>query len=129
MRTLSVLALCATLAACAAKSNVRLSDTSAPKLAPYAGQVCLLRSPPPADVKYKVVGAINSSKQTYGSVNELLPLMAADARAIGADAIINLNTGQKMGAWAWARPVGTGTAVKLENRDSFNCAGVGGELR
>lgn len=124
-----LLALCASLAACAARSTVKLSDPQATKLAPHAGQVCMLRSPLPEGVKHKVVGNINSSKQTYGSVNELLPLMAADARAIGADTVINLNTGQKMGAWAWARPVGTGVAVKLDNPASFNCASAGGELR
>jgi hypothetical protein len=129
VRTILLLALCATLAACAARSNVKLADPQATKLAPHAGQVCMLRSPLPADVKHKVLGNINSSKHTYGSVNELLPLMAADARAIGADTVINLNTGQKMGAWAWARPVGTGVAVKLDDKASFNCASAGGELR
>ncbi|GGY08981.1 hypothetical protein GJV26_05185 [Massilia dura] len=128
MRTLILLALCGTLAACAARSTVKLADPQAVKLAAHSGQVCLLRSPLPANTKFKVVGDINSSKRTYGSVSELLPLMAADARAIGADTIINLNTGQKMGAWAWARPVGTGTAVKLES-GSFDCASAGGELR
>lgn len=129
MRTLILLALCGTLAACAARSTVKLADPQAARLASHAGQVCMLRSPLPGDVKYKVVGNINSAKQTYGSVNELLPLMAADARQVGADAVINLNTGQKIGAWAWARPVGTGTAVKLENREAFNCVASGGELR
>jgi uncharacterized protein YbjQ (UPF0145 family) len=89
----------------------------------------MLRSPLPAGVKGKALAALNSSKRTYGSVSELIPLMANDARNIGADAIINLNTGQKMGAFAWARPVGTGTAVKLENPESFNCVASGGELR
>ncbi len=128
MRTLVLIALCGTLAACAARSTVKLADPQAVKLAAHAGQVCLLRSPLPANTKFKVVGDINGSKRTYGSVSELLLLMAADARAIGADTIINLNTGQKMGAWAWARPVGTGTAVKLEG-SSFDCASAGGELR
>ncbi|GGY60429.1 hypothetical protein [Pseudoduganella albidiflava] len=129
MQKIILLALFATLAACAARSNVKLADPQATKLAPHVGQVCMLRSPLPEGVKHKVLGNINSSKQTYGSVNELLPLMAADARAIGADTVINLNTSQKMGAWAWARPVGTGVAVKLEDKGSFNCASSGGELR
>ena len=129
MRTFILLALCGTLAACAARSTVKLADPQAVKLAAHSGQVCLLRSPLPANVKFKVIGAIDSSKQTYGSVNELLPLMAADARAIGADTVINLNTGQRIGAWAWARPVRTGTAVKLDDGASFNCVSAGGELR
>lgn len=106
-----------------------LSDDKAPKLAANAGPVCMLRSPLPVDVKYKIVGAINSSKRTYGSVSELIPLMASDARAIGADAVVNLTTGQKMGLLAWARPVGNGMAVKLANPEGFNCIAAGGELR
>jgi hypothetical protein len=129
VRTLILLGLCATLAACAARSTVKLADPQAVKLAPHTGKVCMLRSPLPADVKHKVVGNINSAKQTYGSVEELLPLMAADARAVGADAVVSLNTGQRIGAWAWARPVGTGVAVKLDNKEAFNCTGSGGEWR
>ena len=83
----------------------------------------------PSSVSYTVIGQANSSKRTYGTVSELIPLMADDARASGADAIINLKTGQKLGAFAWARPVGTGLAVKIENKAAFNCIANGGELR
>ncbi len=129
MNKLLALAVAATLAGCAARSTVQLADSRAPAPQAHAEQVCMLKSALPANVKYTVVGSINSSKQTYGSVNELLPLMAADARKVGADAIVNLNTAQRIGAWAWARPVGTGTAVKLADRKGFDCAGLGGELR
>ncbi|QGZ41975.1 hypothetical protein IP92_04339 [Pseudoduganella flava] len=129
MRKLLLLAFFISLAGCAARSKVRLSDPGAEKLAAHAGPVCMLRSPLPTNVKYKTLAALNSSKRTYGSVSELIPLMAADARAVGANAIINLNTGQRMGAFAWARPVGTGTAVKIEDSEAFNCVGAGGELR
>ncbi|MCE3605807.1 hypothetical protein LXA47_19680 [Massilia sp. P8910] len=83
----------------------------------------------PSSVSYTVIGQANSSKRTYGTVSELMPLMADDARAAGADAIINLKTGQKMGAFAWARPIGTGLAVKISNKAEFNCIANGGELR
>jgi hypothetical protein len=32
-------------------------------------------------------------------------------------------------AWAWARPYGTGTAVKLNNKADLDCAALGGEMR
>ena len=117
------------LTACAARSTVKLSEGMAEKIPAHAGPVCMLKSPLPTGVSYSILGQIDSSKRTYGSVSELLPLMAADARSIGADAIVNLNTGQKFGLLAWARPVGTGTAVKLKDAGSFNCLAMGGELR
>lgn len=129
LRTLLILALCAVLGACAARSKTTLSDSNALKFPPNTGPVCMLRSPLPSNVQYKIIAAINSSKRTYGSVSELIPLMATDAKAIGADVVMNLTTKQQMGLLAWARPVGNGTAVKLYDPESFNCVSAGGELR
>lgn len=128
MKKTALVLLALALSGCAAKSNIRPVAGAIP-LARHAEPVCLLKSPLPSAYAYKVIGKVNSSKKTYGSVNELLPLIAADARAVGADAIINLVTGQKMGAFAWARPVATGTAVKLADPAAFNCVANGGELR
>lgn len=89
----------------------------------------MLKSPLPVGVTATTIGLIDSSKRTYGSVNELLPLMAADARRIGADAIVSMDTGQKFGLLAWSRPVGKGTAVKLDDPQSINCVALGGEYR
>ena len=54
-------------------------------------------------------------------------LQINEARSVGADAIINLQTAQKFSVLAWARPVGSGLAIKLDKRDGFDCAGKGGE--
>ena len=129
---MKIIALVAALAlsGCAAKSVIHPTiKGQQAAAAPHAEPVCLMRSPMPSAIAYTVVGKMKSSKKTYGSVSELLPVMADDARAAGADVIINLNTGQKMGLLAWSRPVGTGTAVKLADRSTFNCAANGGELR
>jgi hypothetical protein len=117
------------LSGCAAKSIIHPASKGQGALAGHSEPVCLMRSPMPSAVAYTVVGKAKSSKNTYGSVSELLPLMAADARAIGADAIINLDTGQRMGMLAWSRPVDAGTAVKLADRSTFNCLANGDELR
>jgi hypothetical protein len=117
------------LSGCAAKSIIHPVNKGQAPLASHSEPVCLMRSPMPSAVAYIVVGRVKSSKNTYGSVSELLPLMAADARAVGADAIINLDTGQRMGMLAWSRPVGTGTAIKLADHATFNCLANGGELR
>lgn len=117
------------LSGCAAKSIIHPVSKGQAALTSHSEPVCFMKSPMPSSVAHAVIGRVKSSKNTYGSVSELLPLMAADARAVGADAIINLNTGQRMGLLAWSRPVGTGTAIKLTDPSTFNCAAHGGDLR
>ena len=117
------------LTGCAAKSTTKLVSKSQEPFARHHEPVCMIRSPLPSNIGYTVVGEVRGGKKTYGSVNEVLPVMADEAREIGADAIINLQTSHQIGPWAWARPVGSGTAVRLNNRGNFNCASHGGELR
>ena len=83
----------------------------------------------PANIRHTVMGEVNASKEFYGSVNEIIPLLGDEARKIGADAVVNVATAQKMGMWAWARPVASGTAVKVERPADFNCAKLGGDVR
>jgi hypothetical protein len=128
MKTIIIICTAVALTGCAAKSVIRTPKGQA-ALGGHAEPVCFLKSPMPSAYPHTVIGKITSSKKTYGSVSELLPLMAADARAAGADAIVNVVTGQRMGLLAWSRPVGTGTAVKLANPKAFNCMANGGELR
>jgi uncharacterized protein YbjQ (UPF0145 family) len=94
----------------------------------HGGNICMTRTSLPQTVAFTVVGQVEGSKEFYGSVNEILPLMADEARKMGADAVMNLDTHQRIGLWAWARPVGTGTAVRLANKSDLNCAAVGGTM-
>lgn len=91
----------------------------------------MLKGPLPNGVAFTELGEIRSSKKSYGSVEELLPLMAQDARRAGAHAIINLAANQRGGVMPWGivRPKGIGTAVRLTDPASFNCKASGGELR
>lgn len=118
------------LSGCAARSSLKPVNPNA-VLVGHSNPVCMLKGPLPSGVGYAEVGEIRSSKKSYGSVNELLPLMAADARAAGADAVVNLAANQRMGfvPWGVTRPKGIGMAVKLVDRASFDCVANGGELR
>jgi hypothetical protein len=129
MKIISGIVITMVLCGCAARSTVKLSPYPEKTYASHTGPVCMLKSPLPVGVTATTIGLIDSSKRTYGSVNELLPLMAADARRIGADAIVSMDTGQKFGLLAWSRPVGKGTAVKLDDPQSINCVALGGEYR
>jgi hypothetical protein len=129
MKTFLIGAASIIVAGCAAPSATTVSANPTQAAAAHNQPVCLLRTTLPANVRYSVLGPIEASKEFYGSANELIPLMAQEARNIGADAIISMQTGQKIGVWAWSRPYGMGTAVKLENKADLNCAALGGEMK
>jgi uncharacterized protein YbjQ (UPF0145 family) len=86
----------------------------------------MIKGPLPPNIQFSVVGSVEGSKEFYGSVNEILPLMADEARKLGGDVIINLETHQRVGLWAWAHPVGNGTAIKLGTKTDLNCLAAGG---
>lgn len=126
LKIFTLAAVLVLIAGCAAtSSNIPAQKTAMS----HDQQVCLLKTAMPANVRHSVVGAIESSKEWYGSQTELYPLMADEARRLGADVVANMATAHKIGMMAWARPVGSGSAVKLDNRRDLNCAAWGGELR
>ena len=115
------------LASCArSRGNVRVG-VDVP--VPHATPVCFLKSPMPPNIEHSVIGDIGGSKQWYGSAEEVLALMATQARMMGADALVNVSVAHKIGWIAWARPVASGIAVKLKNKDDLNCVTAGGQLR
>lgn len=129
MRKVILAAVAVTLlGGCAARSTTKMARGEV-RQAAHSSPVCMLKSPLPTNISYKVIGDVRGGKRWYGSMNEVLPVMADEARGIGADAIINLKTGFDMNAWAWARPVANGTGVKLDNKADLDCLKLGGELR
>jgi uncharacterized protein YbjQ (UPF0145 family) len=128
MKTILVSITCILLSGCAGRAVNNAVDRGT-AMAPHVEPVCMLKSPLPSSIRYSIVGEINSSQQFYGSSEPLIPLMADEARKMGADAVVNLKLGHKMGMLAWSRPYGLGTGVKLANPGDLNCLALGGELR
>jgi hypothetical protein len=106
--------------------HAQTNETPAPPV-PEAG-ICLFTGEPPADYKYVTVTDLDYSKHTYGSVNDLLPRLVADAKAAGADAVIHYNGAQHFGFWPWqfVRPIVEGTAIKWNPPRTVDCAASGG---
>lgn len=115
------------LAGCAATSSSVKQDPAAPPTA-YMGPVCLLAAPLPPELKHQVLGEVEASKQWYGSLEEMLPPLAEEARKLGANAVVKVKVSQQIGLFAWARPVGSGTAVKAEG-NTLDCVKLGGAMR
>ena len=94
--------------------------------------MCFYTNALPKDLKYIVVTSkLKASKGTYGSVREMLPRLAAEVHAVGGDAVINYNGGQRFGFWPWrmTHPVVTGGALKWSTGQAVpDCEATGGEL-
>jgi hypothetical protein len=127
----SILACIAVLSAGCGVRAKSMVDRRATIHAPNNGSICLLAGAPPSDVKYETVGRIVATKRSYGSSDELLPAMAYEARRLGADAIINLQAGQRFKGplpWRITSPSGDGTAIKVIDTPKIDCAHAGGRL-
>jgi hypothetical protein len=113
-------------AGCAARSNTRIAASGQASNPSHNEPVCFIRAPLPSSIAYSVIGEIRGGKKWYGGFSEVLTAMANEARRIGADAVINLVTTMDANAIAFARPIGTGTAIKLKEKGSFDCQKNGG---
>ena len=92
------------------------------------GGICLFTGTPPADHTYTTLRKLKYGKGSYGSVNDILPMVIADAKAAGADAVIHYNGSQRFGFWPWrmVRPVVQGVAIKWNMPPGKDCAAMGG---
>jgi hypothetical protein len=124
----AALLLCAFQAATAqTPAPAPAPDASGP--APQAG-FCLLTGRPPAEYSYVVVQKLKLDRETYGSVNDVLPKLIEKSRSLGADAVIDYNGSQRFGffPWRFVRPVVSGTAIKWTPPRSVDCEAIGGHL-
>lgn len=120
MRTIALsTALAAILAAtgCATRSS---SMALAPTEALWQGPVLVTQSGVPSGIEYKVVGSVQADARVgYDSAVSLYPLLANEARKLGANAVINAKGGRRMTAWSWSAAYVSGTAVKVEDPQSL----------
>jgi len=115
--------------AAAALAKDRAEAEAALAAAPAAERdLCLVRGKPSGDARYQVLKKLKVARQTYGSVTLVLPELAQQARAAGADLIIEYNGSQRFGFFPWrlVRPVATGTAVRWLGAQPVDCAALGG---
>ncbi|MDY0745043.1 hypothetical protein SNE35_11015 [Paucibacter sp. R3-3] len=115
--------------AAAALAKDRAEAEAALAAAPSAERdLCLVRGKPAGDARYQVIKKLKVARQTYGSVTLVLPELAKEARAAGADLIVEYNGSQRFGFFPWrlVRPVATGTAVRWLGTQPVDCAALGG---
>ncbi len=116
------------MAGCAAKSRTKRTADS-PEFARYTGPVCFLSIPLPPEVEATPVGKLVGSKRWYGGTTEVLQVAADEARRSGANLVVNVKSGHRVGAIAWARPLASGDSYRLNDGETIDCAKYGGTLR
>jgi hypothetical protein len=108
LATLIFVTGCSTLSS----SNV-VAPTTGPK---WEGPILVSQEAIPAGIDYKVIGSVQADARAgYDSATNLYPLLAAEARKIGANAVFNAKGGHRVSAFSWAAPYVSGMAVKVED--------------
>lgn len=135
MKSIHVAALCllalahASHAAEAEDPAASAPAAPAPAPAPAGDKAdfCFYTGKPSTDLKFTTIQPLRVRKETYGSVADLLPELAGDARRAGGDAVIDYDGAQRFGFFPWrlVRPVVHGTVIKW-NGGAPDCAASGG---
>ncbi|KJG02898.1 hypothetical protein [Photobacterium angustum] len=113
-RILSVLLLSTIISGCSNVSSSNVPDL--PISQQTKGAIYIAKHYLPANVKYTEVGKVKANaRYGYDSVVTLYPLLAEEARKIGANAIIDLYGGHTVAAFSWGAPYTGGTAIKVDN--------------
>lgn len=81
------------------------------------------------DYKYEVVSRIDVGKVWYGNSKDVYESMAAMARKLGADAVIEVNAWYQPSGFSWAAPHGSGTAIKFTGKIPTDFPGIEGKWR
>jgi uncharacterized protein YbjQ (UPF0145 family) len=80
------------------------------------GPILVTASAIPADIEHQVLGTVQvDTKVGLDSVASLYPSLAAEARKLGANAVVNVKGGRRVTLFSWAAAYVGGTAVKIED--------------
>jgi uncharacterized protein YbjQ (UPF0145 family) len=112
MATLGLLSSCSTV------SSSR--PLTAEAVGAWTGPVFVTAAALPAGIEYKVLGTVKANHRVgYESADTLHPLLADEARKLGANAIMSVKGGRTVSAWSWAAAYSSGTAVRVVDPDKL----------
>jgi hypothetical protein len=120
MTATSLLVTLAGLAGCSAHHPLILKNTTdiaivatAP-LAPHAAPVLVTEAALPESFRHEVIAQIDVGKAWYGRRQAVLEALAGQARALGANAVVEVETWWQPSGYSWWAPHGRGKAVRVE---------------
>ncbi len=102
-------------------STTSSSNAIGPAAGPtWEGPVFVSQATIPAGIEYKVIGSVQADARIgYDSAASLYPLLAAEAKKMGANAVISAKGGRRVTAFSWAAAYVSGIAVKVENPEKL----------
>ena len=85
-----------------------------------AGPVLVSQEAVPTGIEYKVLGTVKANQRAgYDSAESLYPLLAAEAKKLGANAVVNAKGGHTVTAFSWAAAYVSGTAIRIGDTESL----------
>jgi hypothetical protein len=114
----TVIAIGFGIAGCSTTSSSTVANaTSAPR---WSGPILVSPSELPAGTQYKVIGTVQADARSgYDEAKALYPVLAEEARKIGANAVVGVVGRRKVTAFSWSAAYVSGTAVRVENVDKL----------
>ena len=89
--------------------------------AAWEGPVLISQAPIPESIEHKVIGTVEANAQVgYDNVMTLYPLLADEARKIGANAVVDVKGGRRFTGMSWAAAYVAGTAVRVDDRKKLD---------
>jgi hypothetical protein len=84
------------------------------------GPVLVSREAVPTGIEYKVLGTVKANHRAgYDSAESLYPLLAAEAKRLGANAVVNAKGGHTVTGFSWAAAYVSGTAIRIGDTESL----------
>jgi hypothetical protein len=84
------------------------------------GPVLVSQDAVPTGIEYKVLGTVSANfRAGYDSAESLYPLLAAEARKLGANAVVNTKGGRRVTAFSWSAGYVSGTAIRVGDSESL----------
>lgn len=97
-------------------STTSSSNAIAPVGPAWEGPILVTQAAIPAGIEYKVIGSVQADARAgYDSAVSLYPLLAAEAKKIGANAVVNARGGRRVTAFSWSAAYVSGIAVKVDD--------------
>jgi len=86
----------------------------------WDGEVFVTQDELPDGIAFEVLGTVEArAGGGYSAVETLYPLLADEARKIGANAVIETRGGRRPSGFSWSAPFTNGTAVKVESLEEL----------
>ena len=111
------------------KNTTDTRNVSTIKYPPHTNKVFLTKESLPEESKFEVIAMIEVGKVWYGSSGKVYESIAARARELGADAVIEIKTWHQPSGWSWAAPHGSGKAIRFTDRTSIDFSNLKGEWK